>query len=146
MLDREQYYLNILFREYPQILLNKAPNAGSTVGLVRSPEFIANRTGNLNPMFRPPKSPEFIAMQKRDKSGPNNSQFGVVKTAETVAKLTKLVYVYNAADLSLVGVYSTVNCAKQFNMGKDTLTKYIANGLAFPHCGKGLLFRRSKLT
>jgi len=144
MLAREQYYLNIIFgkQEYSQIRLNLAPFAGSTVGSIRSPEFIANRTGSLNPMYGRTKSSEFMAMQKRDRSGSKNPQFGVVKSAETIAKITKLVYVYNAADLSLVGVYSTVNCFKQFKMGKDTLTKYIANGLAF----KGLLFRRSVIT
>jgi len=138
LLVREQYYLNSIFDEYSHIHLNHAPFAGSTAGLIHSPEFIANRTGSLNPMFGRPKSPEFLAMQKRDKSGSNNPQFGVVKTAETVAKLTKLVYVYSAEDLSLIGSYSTVNCAKQFKIGKETLSKYIANGQAF----KGLIFRR----
>lgn len=61
-------------------------------------------------MYGKIKSPEFIAMMKQDKSGSNNPQFGTKKTAWTIAKLRKLVYVYNAEDLSLIGEYSTINC------------------------------------
>lgn len=143
MLAREQYYLDIIFKENQNTLLflNKAPIAGSTLGFKHSSEFKNNRTGKLNPMYGQTKSPEFIAMMKRDKSGNNNPQFDVIKTAETIAKLRKLVYVYNAEDLSLIGEYSTVNCVKQFKMGKDTLTKYIKNGLPF----KGNIFTRKKI-
>lgn len=91
-------------------------------------------------MFGKTKSPEFIAMQKRDKTGPNNPQFGVIKSADTIAKLTKLVYVYNAADFSFIGEYPTRKCINHFHIGSDTLTKYLKNGKPF----KGLLFCRSK--
>jgi hypothetical protein len=80
----------------------------------------------------------------RDKFRLNNSQFGKTKSLETIAKLTKFVYVYKAENLSrsaLVGEFSTVNCSKQLKMVKDTLNKYIKNGLPF----KGLLFKRSKI-
>jgi hypothetical protein len=86
-------------------------------------------------------SPEFLATQTQDKTGVNNPQYGVVKSLETIAKLTKLVYVYDANTSELLGTYSTVNCAKQFNMGKNTLTKYLASGKPF----KGLIFRRTKM-
>jgi hypothetical protein len=92
-------------------------------------------------MFAKNKSPEFIKMQIRDKSGINNPQYRVVKTPETIAKLTKLVYVYNFLDMSLIGQFSTVNCLKEFKMGTDTLKKYIINGLPF----KGKIFSRKKL-
>jgi len=39
---------------------------------------------------------EFKNMQVRNKTGINNPQFGVKKSFETIAKLTKLVYVYEA--------------------------------------------------
>jgi hypothetical protein len=58
---------------------------------------------------------EFIEMQKRNKFGVNNPQFGNVKSPATIAKLTKLVYVYNFVDLSYIGSYSTVQCSKEFN-------------------------------
>ena len=70
-------------------------------------------------------------MQNKDRSGSNNPLFGKNKSISTIAKLTKLVYVYNALDLSLIGEYPTVKCSKHFNMGKDTLTKYIKNGLPY---------------
>ena len=57
-------------------------------------------------------SPEFIEMQKRNKIGVNNPHFGVIKYSDTIAKLTKLVYVYvyNYVDMSYIGSYSTVQC------------------------------------
>ena len=32
MLSREQFYLDILFKTYPLLTLNKSPTAGSTLG------------------------------------------------------------------------------------------------------------------
>jgi len=89
-------------------------------------------------MYGRVKSKEFLEMQNRDKSGNNNPLFGKIKSSSTIAKLTKLVYVYNSLDMSLIGEFSTVNCFKQFNMGKDTLIKYIKNGTPF----KGKIFSR----
>lgn len=84
-------------------------------------------------------------MQIRDKKGKNNPQApmgnGVTKSVETLAKLIKLVYVYEFKDMSFIGSYSTVECSKFFKMGKDTLTKYIK--LNKPY--KGKLFSRIKL-
>jgi hypothetical protein len=80
-------------------------------------------------------------MQKRDKSGVNNPLYGVVKSQSTITKLTKLVYVYDAENMGYIGSYSTVKCSKEFKMGKDTLSKYLLNGLPF----KGRIFSRTKL-
>jgi hypothetical protein len=85
-------------------------------------------------MYGKLKSTKFIEMQYRDKSGVNNPQY-------TIAKLTKLVYVYNALDMSLVGIFSTVNAAKQMGIGKDTLSKYLSSGLPF----KGKIYSRTQL-
>lgn len=84
-------------------------------------------------MYNRPKSPEFLAQQTSDKSGANNPQYGVIKSPETVAKLTKLVSVYKASDNSLVGTYSTVACKEKFNIGYDTLINRIKTGK--PHKG-----------
>jgi hypothetical protein len=65
-------------------------------------------------------------------------QFRVIKSSDTIEKLTKLVYVYNSVDMSYICSYSTVQCSKEFNMGKDTLSKYILNGFPF----KGKIFSR----
>lgn len=90
-------------------------------------------------MFGKPKSVEFIAMQSRDISGANNPQFGVVKSATTIAKLTKLVHVYDASTMELIGSYATTAVFKQFSIGKDTLTKYILSGKPY----KGKIFTRN---
>ena len=77
-------------------------------------------------------------MQYRYKSGSNNPLFGKSKSPSTIVKITKVVYVYKSLDMSLIGKFSTVKCSKYFSMGKDTLTKYIKNGIPF----KGKIFSR----
>lgn len=141
ILSREQYYIDILFNNYTSQTLNLSPQSGSTKGYQHKLEFKLNRTGKLNPMYYLPKSKEFIEMQNRNKLGINNPMFGKIKSAETRAKLTKLVYVYKFSDMSYLGEYQTVKCFEHFNMGKDTLTKYIKNGLPF----KGNLYSLKKL-
>ena len=121
---------------YPS--LNNSPSAGSTLGFNFKPEFGLNRSGLLNPMKARKFSHDFIEMQKRNKIGVNNPQFGVIKSSDTIAKLTKLLYVYNSVDMSYIGSYSTVQCSKEFNMDKDTLSKYLLNGNPF----KGKIFSR----
>jgi len=91
-------------------------------------------------MYGREKSKEFLEMQTKDRSGSNNPLYGKVKSTLTIAKLTKLVYVYDK-NMFFIGEFSTISCSKEFNMGKDTLTKYIKNGLPF----KGKLFSRNKL-
>ena len=80
-------------------------------------------------------SPEFILMQTRDKKGINNPMFGIgigiKKSPITIANLQKLVYVYEAETLKIIGVFSTVECIKHFKMGKYTLTKYLNRKLPF---------------
>ena len=122
-------------------ILNNSPTAGSTLGFKHTIEFKLNRTGKLNPMYEKTLSAEFIKMQTRNKFGANNPQFGVKKSTETLAKLTKLVYVYDYLTKNLIGTYSTVQCSKEFKMGKDTLTKYLNNGLPY----KNKIFSRNKL-
>ena len=134
ILSREQHYLDILFNKYPDLVINLSKVAGSTKGYKHRPELSLNRLGNLNPMYGRIKSKEFIEMQYKDRSGNKNPLFGKTKSPSTIAKITKLVYVYNCLDMSLIGEFSTVNCKKQFKLGVDTLTKYIKNGL--PYKGK----------
>lgn len=141
MLSREQFYLDLLFSKYKSLTLNNSPTAGSTLGFKHKPEFGLKRSGILNPMAGRPFSPAFIEMQKRNKVGINNPQFGKKKSASTIAKLTKLVYVYNNENMSYIGSYSTIQCLKEFKMGKDTLSKYLLKGVPF----KGKLFSRVKL-
>lgn len=141
MLNREQFYLDILFSKYSMLKLNNYPTAGSTLGFKHKEEFKLNRLGTLKPMFGKIFSTEFKNMQVRNKAGINNTQFGFKKSAETIAKLTKLVYVYEFETKFLIGSYSTVQCSKKFKLGKETLTKHIKNELPY----KNKLFSRIKL-
>lgn len=151
ILEREQYYLNILFTKFLDRKLNISPTAGTTLGLKHSAKFKLNRKGKLNPMSgkifscacyaSPRGTTEFVLMKTKDRKGKNNPMFGVVKSPATRAKLQKLVYVYEAETLKKIGVFSTVNCSKQFKLGKDTLTKYLNSKLPF----KGKIFSRVQL-
>ena len=141
ILEREQYYLDILFTKYLDRKLNLSPTAGTTLGFKHTTIFKLNRKGSLNPMFGKTFSPEFISMQTRDKKGVNNPMFGIKKSPATIAKLQKLVYVYEAESLNLIGIFSTVECIKHFKMGNDTLTKYLNSKLPF----KGKIFSRVQL-
>ena len=141
ILSREQHYLNILFNSRSDLILNLSKIAGSTKGYKHKTSFGLSRKGKLNPMFGIDKSKEFIEMQLKNKKGPNNPLYGKVKSASTLTKITKHVYVYKFEDMSLIGEFSTINCKKEFNMGYDTLIKYISSGLPF----KGKIFSRVKL-
>jgi hypothetical protein len=54
-------------------------------------------------MYARTKSKEFLEMQSRDKKGMNNPNYGNIKTSSTIAKITKLVYVYNSSDIYFIG-------------------------------------------
>lgn len=144
MLQREQFYLDIIFNNESYLKLNLSPNAGTTLGLKHSEQFKLNRArtgGKLNPMYNKEFSPEFLNNQIKDKTGINNPMYGKIKSSETLFKLQKLVYVYEYDTKNFIGAYPTVICSKNFKMGKDTLTKYLNNGLPF----KNKLFSRFKL-
>jgi group I intron endonuclease len=141
LLKREQFYLDILFYKYNSSNLNLSPTAGNTTRFKHSSEFKKNRTGKLNPMYGKVFSSEFIYMQNRDKKGTNNPMYGLKKSANTISKLQKLVYVYDSESKTLTGTYPTVECSKRFKMGKDTLSKYLKNGLPY----NNNLFSRIKL-
>jgi len=141
MLEREQYFLDILFSKYKEQKLNISPSAGTTLGLKHTNDFKLNRSGKLNPMYGKLLSKEFINMQICDKKGKNNPMYGLKKSAITIEKTTKKVYVYEFETKKFIVEFSTVECAKIFKMGKDTLTKYLKNGLPY----KNKLFSRIKL-
>ena len=141
MLSREQYYLDILLNEYKFLKLNLSPTAGNNLGFKHNEKFKLNRSGPLNPMYGRSFSKEFINMQKRDKKGVNNPMFGIKKSAKTISKLVKLIYVYEYDSKNFIGSYSTVECSKEFKIGKDTLTKYLNKGIPY----KKKLFSRIKL-
>ena len=141
LLKKEQFYLNIIFKNNKKQILNLSSTAGSTLGYKHSLKFKLNRTGKLNPMFGKNFSQEFLAMQTKDKTGINNPMFGKQKSQTTIKKLQKMVYVYNIENKKLIGTYPTVECSKFFKIGKDTLRKYINTNIPF----KGKIFSHTKL-
>lgn len=72
MLSREQFFLDLLFNNYPLLILNNSPTAGTTLGFKHKDEFRLRRSGLLNPMYNKQLSDEFKYMQTRDKKGINN--------------------------------------------------------------------------
>ena len=132
---------HILFKEYSDKKLNLSPTAGTTLGYKHTAEFKLNMSGKSHPLYGKNLSSEFIYMQTRNKKGINNPMFGKTKSLETIKKLQKMVYVYEAETLKFIGEYSTVECSKHFNMGKDTLARYLKNKLPF----KGKIFSRVQL-
>lgn len=141
LLEREQFYLDILFNKYNSLKLNLSPTAGNTLGFKHSEDFRLSRSGYLNPMYGRTFSPEFTDMQNRDKRGAQNPMYGKKKKAETIHKLQKLVYVYERNTKTFIGSFPTVVCSKEFKLGKETLTKYLNKGIPY----KNKIFSRIKL-
>src|SRR4029077_9625238 len=129
MVSREQYYLKFIFKNYSTMIMNNCSTAGTTLGFKHKPEFGISRLGSLNPMTGKQFSPEFLYMQTRNKAGKINPNYGIKKSTSTLAKLIKLVYVYNSENMNYIGSFPTVVCSKTFKIGKDTLSKYIKSGL-----------------
>lgn len=150
LLKKEQFFLDIMFNLHPLNTLNLSPTAAGvlsyktpgTLGFRHSEQFKLNRSKKLNPMYNRVFSKEFINMQTRDRKGRLNPMFGVAKSPETIAKLQKLIYVYDSINYDLIGIFPTVTCSKHFKMGKNTLTKYLDLNIPF----KGKLFYSSVCT
>lgn len=84
------------------------------------------KLGELNPMFNKPKSKAFIEQMFRDKTGANNPMFGKPKSSETLAKLSKKVYVYDGKTKELIKCYDSYKIAvKDLRVGHETIRKYL---------------------
>ena len=95
-----------------------------------SPETIVNmsksKLGELNPMFNIPKSKAFIEQMYKDKFGDNNPMFGKQKSPETLAKLSKRVYVYDGNTKEFIKCYDSFKIAvKDLRISHETIRKYI---------------------
>ena len=101
-------------------------------GRKHTPVFITKlkeRSVVANPMFGKEKSPAFIEQMYKDKHGVNNPMYGKPKSEDTLAKLRKMVWVYDMEKNSkLLGVFPTVVCTKTFHIGYETLTKRLQDG------------------
>ena len=132
ILAREKFYLDWALKTYGLAILNMLNTPGSSMGYKHTEENLLKmselKKGEKNPMFNKIKSDAFIAQQIRDKSGENNPMFGKTKSLQTLAKLRKMIFVYDVTqDYKLLGVYPTVMCTRLFKLCNNTLKKRINN-------------------
>lgn len=132
ILEREKFYLDWALKTYGLAVLNMLNMPGSSMGYKHTEENLLKmselKKGERNPMYNKAKSDAFIAQQIRDKSGENNPMFGKTKSEQTLAKLRKMIFVYDVTqDYKLLGVYPTVMCTRLFRLCNNTLKKMINN-------------------
>ena len=85
-----------------------------------------SKLGELNPMFNKLKSKEFREQMFRDKTGANNPMYGKSKSRETLAKLSKKVYVYDGNTKELINCYDSYKEAvKDLRISYETINKYL---------------------
>lgn len=73
----------------------------------------------------------------KNKQGSNNPMWGKTHSEETLDKMRKSVYVYDALTMELIKKYeSTVSIKNDLRMGYDTLKKYLNSNKPF----KGKIF------
>ena len=90
MLSREQYYLDLIFKDNSILIMNNCSIAGTTclwqgLNINQSRVAINSRLGSLNPMSGKQYSPEFLYMQTRNKNGINNPNYGGKKSTTRYA-------------------------------------------------------------
>lgn len=132
ILEREKFYLDWALKTYGLAILNMLNTPGSSMGYKHTEESLLKmsqlKKGENNPMHSKSKSDAFIYQQFRDKSGKNNPMFGKIKFEGTLAKLRKMIFVYDVTqDYKLLGVYPTVMCTRLFKLSSNTLKKRIEN-------------------
>lgn len=132
ILERETFYLDWALKTYGLAILNMLNTPGSSMGYKHKEEDLLKmselKKGERNPMYNKIKSDAFIAQQTRDKSGENNPMFGKTKPEQTLAKLRKMIFVYDVTqDYKLLGVYPTVMCTRLFKLCNNTLKKRVNN-------------------
>jgi len=78
----------------------------------------------------------------KDKTGANNPMFGKPKSPETLAKLSKKVYVYDSNTKELIKCYDSYKSAvKNLSVSYETIKKYLDTAIAY----KNKLFYSKKL-
>lgn len=130
--DREVFYLDWALKTYGLAILNMLNVPGSSMGYKHTEENLLKmselKKGERNPMHNKIKSDAFIPQQTRDKSGYNYTMFGKTKSEQTLAKLRKMIFVYDVTqNYKLLGVYPTVMCTRLFKLCNNTLRKRIDN-------------------
>ena len=122
ILEREQFYLNVIFSEDEPNTYNTLKVAGSSLGYKHTDKSLAKKTGENHHMF--------------GKTGENHPFFGRNHSSETIAKISiskggGTIYVYDYEG-SLVNIFnSTREAGKFFNCSHVLIFKYLKNGKLF---------------
>jgi group I intron endonuclease len=97
-----------------------------------------SKVGSLNPMFGKEKSDQFVKHMFKDRSGVNNPQYGTKKSADTLDKLRKKVYVYDKNKILIHSYAGIVIASKEIHISSQTINKYIDTEKMY----KNYFFRR----
>jgi group I intron endonuclease len=123
ILEREQYYLDLIFSEDEPNTYNILKIAGSLLGYKHTKESIAKFSGENHPLF--------------GATGENHPRgfLGKIHTTETLTKISTslgtTIYVYNSQGLLVYTFSSSRKAAKFFNCSDPTIMKYARNGEIF---------------
>lgn len=145
ILEKEQFYLDIIFLTNKDNIFNINPTAGSSLGYKHSPESLAKISGKNHPMYGKTHSAESLALMSEALSGENNPMFGKSHSAETLAKMSSahkgkthsaitktkmsaakgtIIYVYNAHGILVNSFCSGKEAAKYFECSYMTIYRY----------------------
>lgn len=147
ILEREQFYLDLIFLEDKSNTYNILKVAGSRLGLKHSEETIAKMSGKNNHMFGKlgenhhlfgkTHTAETKGLMGEANKGEKNPRgmLGKTHTVETLAKISAAkgttIYVYNTQNI-LVYTFSSANkAAKSFDCSHPTIIKYAKNNKLF---------------
>jgi group I intron endonuclease len=122
ILEREQFYLNVIFSEDELNTYNILKVAGSTLGYKHTDKSLAKKTGENHHMF--------------GKTGKNHPFFGRNHSSETIAKISiskggGTIYVYDYEGSFVNTFNSTREAGKFFNCSHTLIYRYLKNGKLF---------------
>lgn len=146
ILDKEQFYLDIIFSINKDNIFNINPTAGSSLGYKHSPESLAKISGENHFFFGKTHSVETLVLISEALSGENNPMFGKSHSVETLAKMSSAhkgktksaitkakmsaakgttIYVYDAHGGILINSFSSgKEAAKYFGCSYMTIYRY----------------------
>jgi len=146
ILEREQYYLDLIFSVEEPNTYNLLKEAGSRLGSKHSPETITKISGENNSFFGKTHSAETVAKIRKiqrsiNRTGKNNPMYGKSISISTKALMSKAkigknnpasksVYLYSidpvTKDLTLINFFNTCSdTAKYLNFSIRTLSNYL---------------------
>jgi group I intron endonuclease len=146
ILEREQYYLDLIFSVEEPNTYNLLKEAGSRLGSKHSPETITKISGENNSFFGKTHSAETVAKMRKiqrsiNRTGKNNPMYGKSLSISTKALMSKAkigennpasksVYLYSidpvTKNLTLINFFNTCSdTAKYLNFSIRTLSNYL---------------------